>query len=470
MELTNWLEKRVRLSGEKTALVFQNKSETFNEVYQVVRQYADRLYAIGIRKEDYVALIGKNDRATFMLIHALQQLGAVTVFLNNRLTARELAYQIKQSDSKYVLAADEFAEKITVPFLYRFSELQAEQAAELVAVFEMERPASIMYTSGTTGNPKGVIQTYENHFWSAMASALNLGISDSDSWLCTVPIFHISGLSILMRSVIYGIPVYLEEKFDERRINELLVHGEITTISVVTTMLQRLLAIRSEAYSSRLRTVLLGGGAVSDTLLKACAKYDIPLIQSYGMTETASQIVTLSKEDAARKRGSSGKALFPSEVKIAADGEILLKGPSIMAGYLNNRAATEAAFTDGWFKTGDIGFLDEEGFLYIQERRSDLIISGGENIYPTEIEHILSAHPSIQEIAVVGKPDEQWGHVPVAFIVGDETAEVAIKQFAETELASYKVPKAFYFIKTMPRTASNKVQRHRLIESMHKKS
>lgn len=469
MELTNWLEKRVLLSGDKTALVFQNKRETFQEIYQAVQVATKKLYAIGIQKNDYVALCGKNDRTTFLFIHALQQLGAITVFLNNRQTKQELSYQIQQSKSQFVICADAFADKMP-DSAYCFSDLQLEKNAERVKHFVMDRPASIMYTSGTTGKPKGVIQTYQNHFWSAIASALNLGISENDSWLCAVPIFHISGLSILMRSLIYGIPVYLEEKFDARRINQLLASGEITTISVVTTMLKRMLETRDQAYSKQLKTVLLGGSSVNEELLATCIKENIPIIQSYGMTETASQIVTLSKKDAARKVGSSGKALFPSEIKISDDGEILLKGPSIMAGYLHDKEATEKAFEAGWFKTGDIGFVDEDGFLFVKERRSDLIISGGENIYPTEMEHLLLTHSAISEIAIVGQKDAEWGEVPIAFLVGDEKKRDQIEEFAKNMLAPYKVPKKFYFIAKMPRTASNKIQRHRLMELLNEKS
>ncbi|EAD8077733.1 2-succinylbenzoate-CoA ligase, partial [Listeria monocytogenes] len=182
-------------------------------------------------------------------------------------------------------------------------------------------------------------------------------------------------------------------------------------------------------------------------------------------TETASQIVTLPPKDALNKIGSSGKALFPAEVKIADDGEILLKGPSITPGYLHNKKATEASFVDGWFKTGDIGYLDEEGFLFVLERRSDLIISGGENIYPTEIEHVISEYEGVKEVAVVGKTDDKWGSVPVAFIVVAETFdEDELRRICQTNLASYKIPKQITIVENLPKTASGKIQRNKLKE------
>lgn len=465
MDMTNWLQKRVRLSPNETALVFEGKEETFAEINEAVGQLAGKLFARDIRKEEMVAILGKNDRMTFLLIHALQQLGAVTLFLNNRLTKKELAFQLANAKVKQVFFADTFAEKVVDGISY--TELQQTNylKPELLETWELSRVASVMYTSGTTGKPKGVMQTYENHWWSAVASALNLGLTEKDSWLCSVPIFHISGLSIMMRSVIYGIPVYLEEHFDEEKITQLLESGKISTISVVTSMLERLLKIHGGSYHPNLRTVLLGGGPASKAVLEICKQRNIPLVQSFGMTETASQIVTLPPKDALTKIGSSGKALFPAEVKIADDGEILLKGPSITPGYLHDETATKAAFADGWFKTGDIGYLDEEGFLFVLERRSDLIISGGENIYPTEIEHVIATYEAVKEVAVVGKHDDKWGSVPVAFIVAEQTFDEAeLRAICQTNLASFKIPKQITIVETLPKTASGKIQRNKLKE------
>ncbi|MBC6127544.1 o-succinylbenzoate--CoA ligase [Listeria booriae] len=471
MELTNWLEKRVRLSPKRTALVFDGKQETFLEIYDAVQKVAGQLASFGVRDGMFVALLGKNDRDTFLMIHALQQLGAKTVFLNNRLTATEMGYQIRDAQVERCLYAADFADVMANAAgnvrAVAFTEVMMAESSgvtQAVSHFAMETVASIMYTSGTTGKPKGVMQTFGNHWWSATGSMLNLGLQEGDSWLCAVPIFHISGLSILMRSVIYGIPVYLEEHFDAKRVDQFLRSGEVTIISVVTTMVQRLLDTYTKSYHPKFRCMLLGGGPASKAILESCFAKGIPLIQSFGMTETASQIVTLPPEDALQKIGASGKPLFPAEVKISDQDEILLKGPNITAGYLHNEAATQAAFdTNGWFRTGDIGYLDQDGFLFVQERRSDLIISGGENIYPTEIEHVLLEHPTVLEVAVVAKQDDKWGEVPVAFLVtSEETSEEQLHQFCEERLAKYKIPHQFHFLKELPKTASQKIQRHKL--------
>lgn len=471
MELTNWLEKRVRLSPKRTALVFDGKQETFSEIYDAVQKVAGQLASFGVRDGMFVALLGKNDRDTFLMIHALQQLGAKTVFLNNRLTATEMGYQIRDARVERCLYAADFADvmanaagNVRAVAFTEVMMVESSGVTQTVSHFAMETVASIMYTSGTTGKPKGVMQTFGNHWWSATGSMLNLGLQEGDSWLCAVPIFHISGLSILMRSVIYGIPVYLEEHFDAKRVDQFLCSGEVTIISVVTTMVQRLLDTYTKSYHPKFRCMLLGGGPASKAILESCFAKGIPLIQSFGMTETASQIVTLPPEDALQKIGASGKPLFPAEVKISDQDEILLKGPNITVGYLHNEAATQAAFdANGWFRTGDIGYLDQDGFLFVQERRSDLIISGGENIYPTEIEHVLLEYPTVLEVAVVAKQDDKWGEVPVAFLVtNEETSEEQLHQFCEERLAKYKIPHQFHFLKELPKTASQKIQRHKL--------
>src|SRR5699024_9822416 len=281
---------------------------------------------------------------------------------------------------------------------------------------------TIIYTSGTTGFPKGVVHTYGNHWWSAAGSMLNLGLSKQDKWLAAVPMFHVSGLSILLRRVIYGIPVYMLENYDKQQFHEALMNKGVTVASVVTMMVQALMyQLNDDRYPDTLRCLRLGGGPAPESLLEKAKARQMPVFQSYGMTETSSQIVILSPVKALEKIGSSGKPLFPAQLKINAPdgqvGEIYVKGPMVTKGYFNNEQATNKALIDGWLATGDLGYTDREGFLYVVDRRKDLIISGGENIYPTEVENVLSSMEGVQEVGVVGKADDKWGQVPVAFAV-----------------------------------------------------
>ncbi|WP_207369447.1 o-succinylbenzoate--CoA ligase [Heyndrickxia coagulans] len=479
--LPNFLKQRAYLTPNRIALVNQGASLTFAGLYEKAKETAQKLSGCGMQAEDTAAVLLNSRAETVVILHALQQLRVRTLFLNHRLTPAEMQYQLTDSGAKWLITEKSFREKAEV-LSETATVIQSEALDDLPAAayeeraeFALEDVCSIMYTSGTTGKPKGVLQTYGNHWWSAAGSALNLGVREDDTWLCAVPLFHISGFSILMRSVFYGMTVYLMEKFDEKETAKLLKSGRITTMSVVANMLQRLLReLGHDSLHPNFRCLLLGGGPAPRPLLEACAEKNIPVFQSYGMTETASQIVTLAPEDSLRKIGSAGKPLFPAQIRIVSDGkvcgpfehgEIAVKGPNVTIGYLNRPDANRKSFREGWFFTGDIGYLDDEGFLYVLDRRSDLIISGGENIYPAEIEEVLLAHPDILEAGVIGVEDEKWGQVPAAFIVTKRAVrEKELQAFCETRLAKFKIPKKVYAVPALPRNASNKLVRRKLLE------
>lgn len=480
--MPNWLLQRAYLTPHRKALLFSNQSWTFQEMATKVIELAKTLTYLEIKEHERVAILVKNTPETVWLIHALQQMKVETVFLNHRLTAAELIFQINDSGAHVLLYDNEFA--VTVKEITRLSKIKAYEQSHLQAMnkaeftskaeFNLNHICSIMYTSGTTGKPKGVLQTYGNHWWSAIGSSLNLGIAANDVWLCTVPIFHISGLSILMRSIIYGMPVYLMDKFNEHEANRLLKSGDITMMSVVSVMLSKMLyLLKDEPYHPNFRCMLLGGGPAPLSLLEQCEKGGIPVFQTYGMTETASQVVTLSPEDSIKKLGSAGKPLFPAQIKIIKKGgevaplgeagEITIKGPNVTVGYLNRPDVNKELFQDGWFATGDVGYLDEDGFLYVLDRRSDLIISGGENIYPAEIEAVLLAHEAVLEAGVIGIDDPKWGQVPIAFVVvNQDVTEKSLLTYCREKLATYKIPNRIIQIQEMPRNGANKLMRRKL--------
>lgn len=473
--MPHWLTKQAKLSPNKIAIEHKNGTLTFSQLKRKSEAFAKKLVSLGVKKHKAVAILSPNKLDMVIAIHALSYLEALVVMLNIRLTKKELEYQIDQSEVSFIITTEELRKDKALqrPLQKTYEEIHAyaQSDVELATEINLSEPFTMMFTSGTTGLPKAVVHTYGNHWWSAISSALNLGLHKEDKWLLTLPMFHVSGLSTLIKSVVYGMTVYVMEKYDAKTLYETLVEKNITIASLVTLMLHQLLDTLNETeFPPHVRCILLGGGSVPEHLLQLVKKKKIPLYQSYGMTETSSQIVTINADDALVQLGSSGKPLFPAQIKIDQPdehgiGEILVKGPMVMNGYLNNPKANEASFQNDWFKTGDLGYINEEGFLFVVDRRSDLIISGGENIYPSEIENAILQLDIVKEAAVVGKVDDVWGQVPVAFIVlkqSETLSEEEMHRHLETVLAPFKIPKQFYVVDLLPKNASNKIMRHKL--------
>ncbi|MEZ7171086.1 o-succinylbenzoate--CoA ligase [Sporosarcina sp. OR05] len=474
--IPNWLVQRANLTPNRIALSFDKKEWTFRQLLDEATNIAQKLRTNGLQDGQRIALLGSSTPDMVLMIHGCLLAGLEIVMLNARLTSSELKWQLADSEAVALLLDDQSSFQFTnlsKPIL-SFSDIHASGKSELSIVdrWMPSKTLTIMYTSGTTGFPKGVRQTAENHTSSALSSVLNLGLTEHDCWLCTMPLFHISGFSILARSVIYGMTVRLYEKFDEYAVADEIQRGQVTRMSVVAASLQRLLMVMEEQNlyaSTAFLTMLAGGGPIPVDYLRRARERRLPVLQTYGMTETSSQTATLSAEDALSKIGSAGKPLFFNQIKIDvsandAVGEVLVAGPHVTPGYIGHAAAVSPT-TDGWFPTGDIGYVDEDGYLFIVDRRSDLIISGGENIYPAEIENILASHPLVVEAGVCGQEDEKWGSVPVAFIVSKgKIVESDLVAYCKQHLAGYKVPKAFHFVEQLPRNASNKLVRRKLKE------
>ncbi|MDQ7033360.1 MAG: o-succinylbenzoate--CoA ligase [Anaerolineae bacterium] len=378
----------------------------------------------GIAKGQSVAFLLNSDAKTVAIIFALIRLGAIIVPLNTRLSASEIEFQLENTDCTTIIYDDYFHGKIkSLGNNYKLLAVSAifeqESGAYRETSINFDSPFAIVHTSGTSGKPKGAVLTYGNVFYSAMASAYRIGHLPDDKWLCVLPLYHVGGLSILMRAVLYGITVDLRQKFDVDEINHALTHDDITLVSLVPTMLYRLLEARKEPWNPKLRLVLLGGAAASPELMQRCIEERIPVATTYGMTEASSQIATTLPGDAVRKLGSVGKPLMFTQIRIVDEndndvrtgeyGEIIVKGLSVMKEYYGNLEATKKTLRDGWLYTGDIGYLDNDGDLFLVQRRSDLIVSGGENVYPAEVEAALRQHPAIKAVAVVGVDDAEWG-------------------------------------------------------------
>ncbi|WP_040286053.1 o-succinylbenzoate--CoA ligase [Sporosarcina koreensis] len=477
--IPNWLMKRASLSPEAPALSFEGETLSYAELYDRAMDHAGKLRAAGLHAGSRAALLGGTSAEMAVLIHGCLLAGVEMVLLNVRLTAEEIGYQLGDAAADLLICEDfcipQTGSANCGALSYSdFSRLPAHPV-EPEREWQDDRTLTIMYTSGTTGFPKGVRQTAGNHTASAVSAVLNSGLRDGDAWLHMMPLFHISGFSILARAVLYGTEVRLFRKFDAYLAAEEIGSGRVSGMSAVAVTLERLLTEferSGRTVPETFRTLLAGGGPVPVNYLERAQRIGLPVLQTYGMTETSSQTATLSAGDALRKIGSAGKPLFFSDIRIegaagpGSRGEILIRGPHVTKGYVG-RHSGKGALQDGWLHSGDIGYFDEDGFLFVSDRRSDLIISGGENIYPAEIEEVLAAHPAVKEAGVCAMRDEKWGAVPAAFIktTGPQQLDPEdLEIFCRERLAAYKVPKVFRFIEEMPRNSSNKLMRSRLRE------
>jgi O-succinylbenzoic acid--CoA ligase len=438
--LDNWLAQRAEACPDRPALIDAERTLDYAELEREAVAAARRLAARGARRESTVAISLRPGTDWAIALHALMKLGACALLLDPRLSAGEQE-RIER------LAAPAFA--IDVP-----TDLGSHEAdLPLLGELDLDTVCTKVLTSGTSGSPKLVELTYGNHLWSAVGSAFNLGVDPADRWLCCLPLHHVSGLSILLRSVIYGTAAVIHDGFDLDRVAEALESGEVTLVSLVATQLTRL--IDAGAAIERPRAILVGGGPVPDEILSEALGLGATVVQTYGLTEAASQVTTLSPADAARKRGSAGRPLLTTHVRIS-EGEILVQGPTVAPGEFDD---------DGWLHTGDAGRIDAEGFLWVEGRGDAVIVTGGENVMPEEVEEVIAAHPDVAEVAVVGRPDPDWQNAVVAVIVPTDAADPdadSLRSWCAARLAPYKIPKRFELAEALPRTPSGKLRRGKL--------
>jgi O-succinylbenzoic acid--CoA ligase len=487
-------EKLALSFPDRPALFFGDRVVGYGELSRRVKETECGLAGLGVGVGDVVAVLLENSLAYAELLHAIAKHGATLLPLNTRLTPIEIAFQLENSGARWLLNSAGVLGQLASASLGEVGCSEAITQVELGAGDEpalagyaaegtpadrrsgtmaSESTLALVYTSGTTGRPKGVKLSVRSFYWSAIGSAMHLGVEADDRWLVCLPLFHVGGLSILLRSALNGTAAILHPGFDPAAVNRALDDEAVTLVSLVPTMLGRLLDARGEKRApSSLRAVLLGGSGCSGGLLERARAQGFPVACTYGLTEATSQVAT-QPVDSAICDGAAGLLALPGTSLQVVDakgarlrgepGEILVRGPTLMSGYLGQ--ATGAALQDGWLHTGDVGVEDADGSFRVLDRRSDLIISGGENIYPAEIESVLLEHPAVSEAVVTGCADPEYGSRPTAWLIaeaGQHTEATALRAFCEQRLARYKVPVAFTFIERMPRNASGKIVRERL--------
>jgi o-succinylbenzoate---CoA ligase len=440
MKLDDWLSQRSQTCPDRTALVADGAEMTYAELEAEATWVARRLAAQGVRRGSTVALTMHPRREQVVILHALMKVGAALLPLGPRLTEDERAA---------IVAAEEPIIDLDDP-----GELtQTEADLPLLGEHDMDDICCRVLTSGSSGAPRPISLSYGNFLWSAVGSGFNIGVEPSDRWLCCVPLSHIAGLSIVMRSVIYGTTAVVHDGFDVDRAGAALEGGGVTVLSLVTTMLTRLLEAGVDLSGPR--AILVGGGPVAKEPLEAALAKGATVVQTYGLTETCSQVTTLAPADARRKLGSAGRPLLTTHLRIQ-EGEILVQGPTVAPG---------SADADGWLHTGDVGHIDEEGFLYVRDRIDDMIVSGGENVVPAEVEEVLLRHPEVADAAVIGREDPEWQQAVTAVVVLESGSEVSpddLRRHCADSLAGFKVPKRVELAAALPRTPSGKLMRRAL--------
>jgi O-succinylbenzoic acid--CoA ligase len=428
----SWLARAARTRPGAIALDADRGPLSYAALDDAATRGARALSALGVRRGDRVALALPADATFVVALHGALRLGAVAVPIDLRLTADERKARVAGC-STLVESPLDGAE---------------DPDAVLLETHDLDAPAIVVHTSGTTGAGRPVTLTYGNWLWSALGSAVALGLDRDERWLCTLPLSHVGGLSILLRSAIYATTVVLHDGFDAAKVIRALHgdgDGDATLVSVVPTTLARLLDAGLREPSA-LRAALVGGGPIPPALLARARDAGVPCVTTYGLTEACSQVTT------------GGPPLFCTRVRIGDGGEILVAGPTVAPG---------SVAEDGWLHTGDLGELDEQGRLTVTGRAADTIVTGGENVAPAEVEAVLAEHPAVADVAVHAVPDEQWGERVVATIVlrpGETATSDLLAGYCRVRLARYKVPKEFRFSLDLPRTQSGKLLRRDLEE------
>jgi len=501
------VEKNVQKFGRKPAVFEDRLKITHKQFKHYVDSFAKYLELIGVRKGDHVSLLMGNSKEFIIAFLAIGKLGAVPVPINTFLKKHEIEYILDHSDSIVLITQDRFQKELVDVFQktkvqkiiwhgdYKnldqnnllFDEgLTVEDYEHIKPQGELEDVAVMIYTSGTTGKPKGVMLTYKNIFSNLINIEKVVPISHKDRFIVYLPMFHTFTLTATVLLPLYfGSPiVVIKSILPFSNILKQTLLKRVTIFMGVPEVFNALSKAKLPWYFmwfNRLKAFVSGAAPLPETTLKRMKEKfpKVPLLEGYGLSE-ASPVVSINRMEK-QKPLSVGPPLPDYQVKIVDDelielptgeiGEIIVKGDNVMKGYYKNEAATEETIINGWLLTGDMGYVDEEGYIYIVDRKKDLIISKGINIYPREIEEVLTSHPEIEEAAVVGKKDEVHGEIPVAFIrlaEGSKLTEKDVRAFLKDKLANYKIPKAYYFVEDLPRNATGKILKRVLKEKVNK--
>lgn len=463
--LGSWPHRRARMAPTRRAFTYNGVATSYGEVALRTTRLAWRLRELGVQRGDRVAYLGPNHPSFAETLFAAHQLGAIFVPLNFRLTPAEIDYQLADCGAHVLVhAPSHVVEHPRAVSLDVYEEWIAGGSSEVLdEPVGIDDIALILYTSGTTGRPKGAMLSHANLLWNTFNLMIGVDIASDEVALITAPLFHVAALSqTLLPTFIKGGHSVIASGWDVAEcVSSIEEHG-VTWMFGVSTMYADLAASSwwDGADLSSLRVLLCGGAAVPESLIRTYQDRGLVFCQGYGLTETAPGATFLEAADSVERAGSAGTCVFFGDLRLAETGEVEVQGPNVTPGYWNDPVASAAAFTeDGWFRTGDLGRIDD-GHLHVLDRLKDMYISGGENVYPAEVENAITSHPDVVEVAVVGVPDQRWGEVGRAFVRPRDGAVVdaaTLREFLVPRLAKYKIPVHVEVVDELPRTGSGKV-------------
>jgi O-succinylbenzoic acid--CoA ligase len=440
-----------QISPEENFIASPEGNLKFSEAEQLVTATADRLSGIGWNEGDRIAICMPNDWRIVIVLFAMLRKGIVACPLDPRIPPDAAEDLINRIEATAVISADEdaadqtAARQTVVSITSVIGLFSSQPAAAGPATIDLNQPATIVFTSGSSGEPKAVLHSVANHYYSALGSNRNLPLRSKDSWLLSLPLHHVSGLSIAFRCCVAGATLVLPDSADSL-VDALYLHDP-THLSMVATQLCRFLDEREGWREDRkLRVVLVGGGPVPSSMLETAREAGVPVFMTYGLTEMASQVTTVGFDTPRQQRGTSGQTLKYGELRMAEDGEIMVRGRTRFLGYVEGGDLVRPFDEDGWYASGDLGELDADGFLTVLGRKDNMFVSGGENIYPEEIESALCNLPGVEAAVVVPVNHPEFGKRPVAFVKGngaDFDPDRTGAELAET-LPKFKIPDAWY--------------------------
>lgn len=494
-----WPARRVMVRPDATAVVFEGHCVTYREFELRVRKLANALRDSGVKHGDRVAYVGFNHPSLLETFFATGLLGAAAVLVNPRLRRAEVRYILRDCGATTVAYGRDQAENATAlePELTQVRTwlnvdedgpgqdfeafLQSGGEAAVDEQLDLDELALIMYTSGTTGKPKGAMLTHNNLFYQYVNAMIGQDLRQDEVHLAVAPLFHIAGLNMMaLPTFMLGGTIIIHRQFRAVDVLRELEDSRVTSSFMVPAMLDSL--SHTEGFDtadfSSVRAFMVGGSPLPERMLRTWAELDVAVMQGFGMTETAPGVRMLEPRDGVLKLGSAGRQHFFTESRLVDPlgdpvapgqaGEVIVRGPNVMAGYWNKPEETAKALGGGWYHSGDIAVEDEDGYLFIKDRIKDMYISGGENVYPAEVENALLDVPGVREAAVIGVPDEKWGETGRAFVVlfPDATglAGRQIREHLKDRLAGYKLPAVIEVVDELPRTTTGKIQKHVLRE------